>query len=105
MSCRTIKHRGCVPVRKRTNLGAKSINYGAIKRTVSPNCNVTAPVSQTHVLPNHRTEIGSEGGAKYLVTFEDITNPGDVYLLATHPEGLTGAGATVVAREVSHSTT
>lgn len=47
-----------------------------------------------------RVEIGSEGGAWYRVTFEDVTNPGDVALLSTHPEGLTGAGATAWAREV-----
>lgn len=35
------------------------------------------------------------------VTFEDVANPGDVALLVPHPEGLAGAGATVVAREVS----
>lgn len=48
-----------------------------------------------------RTEIGSEGGAEFRVTFEDVTNPGDVSLLVPHPEGLVGVGATVVAREVS----
>lgn len=35
------------------------------------------------------------------MTFADVTNPGDVPLLIPHPEGLEGAGATVVAREVS----
>lgn len=35
------------------------------------------------------------------MTFEDVTNPGDVALLIPHPEGLVGAGASVVAREVS----
>lgn len=45
-------------------------------------------------------EIGSEGGAEFLVTFQDVTNPGDVALLISHPESLVGAGATVVAREV-----
>lgn len=47
-----------------------------------------------------RTEIGSEGGAEYRITFEDVTNSGDVALLVAHSEGLTGAGSTVVAREV-----
>lgn len=49
----------------------------------------------------HRVEIGSEGGAEYRVTFEDTINPGDVSLLTTHMEGLTGTGAALVAREVS----
>lgn len=44
--------------------------------------------------------MGSEGGAVYTVTFEDVVNPGDVSLLTTHPEGLTGVGTIVVAREV-----
>lgn len=48
----------------------------------------------------YRMETGSEGGAEYRVTFEDVTNPGDVTLLATYAEGLTGDGATVSAREV-----
>ena len=48
--------------------------------------------------------IGSEGGAEYRVTFEDIINPGDVSLLITHLEGLTGTGAAFVAREVSLKT-
>lgn len=51
-----------------------------------------------------RTGIGSEGGSEYHVTFEDVTNSGDVALLVSHPEGLSGAGATVVAREVSAAT-
>ncbi|CAN0350569.1 unnamed protein product, partial [Ectocarpus sp. 13 AM-2016] len=46
-----------------------------------------------------RTEIGSEGGAEYSITFEDVTNSGDVTLLVAHSDGLTGAGSTVVARE------
>lgn len=49
--------------------------------------------------------IGSEGGAEYRVTFEDTINPGDVSLLITHLEGLTGTGAALVAREVSATTT
>lgn len=44
--------------------------------------------------------MGSEGGAVYSITFEDVTNPGDVALLVMHSEGLTGAGATIAAREV-----
>lgn len=48
----------------------------------------------------HREEMGSEGGAIYTITFEDVTNPGDVPLLNVYSEGLTGAGATVAAREL-----
>lgn len=44
--------------------------------------------------------MGSEGGAVFRVTFEDVTNPGDVNLLITHPEGMMGEGVTVRAREV-----
>lgn len=60
-------------------------------------CNHQLPL--TTFIP--RMEIGSEGGAEFRVTFEDVTNPGDVSLLVPHPEGLVGVGATVVAREVS----
>lgn len=62
------------------------------------------PIS--HKQPTHagcpvsREEVGTEGGAIYRVTFEDVSNPGDVSLLIPHPEGLTGTGAAVVSREV-----
>lgn len=51
----------------------------------------------THLI---RSEVGSEGGAVYTVTFEDVVNPGDVSLLMAHSEGLTGEGATAVSREI-----
>lgn len=57
------------------------------------------PLTATNTI--NRVEIGSEGGAEYRVTFEDTINPGDVSLLTTHLEGLTGTGAALVAREVS----
>ncbi len=46
-----------------------------------------------------RSEIDSEGGSVYAVTFRDTSNPGDVPALVPNTDALTGQGATVVISE------
>ncbi|CAM9684288.1 unnamed protein product, partial [Phaeothamnion confervicola] len=46
-----------------------------------------------------RAAQGTEGGATYLITFADVTNPGDVPALEAYTGGLTGDGAAAVVME------
>jgi len=46
-----------------------------------------------------RSEADTEGGYVWSVTFRDVTNPGDVDLLAVSASGLTGVGAAGLVKE------